>query len=223
MARRIPLHHLRFTSTLCKLLCVSAVLVLSVVSNILVSVSLETCLSRKLMPQLSPYAQWKLQPVESTALFHPHCQAPLEKVEDTENHCTTGCSWLHGTPRFCCCKRESEYEWDPTHGEHIALQTILKAIKKKEKLKPRQRGVIWCCFQLSHDSLCHRAKVFWTRAACVSTIAVWASPLPLWRHWTLSEALPLALGGGVQSHTPNLHSLPGFSSLQVPDTGWWSN
>lgn len=64
---------------------------------------------------------------------------------------------------------------------------------------------------------CHRTKVFWPKAACVSIIAVWASPLPLWNHCSLSEALALAFSGGVQPHTPRLHRPSGFSSLQVPE------
>lgn len=65
--------------------------------------------------------------------------------------------------------------------------------------------------------LCHRTEVFWPKAACVSITPVWASPLALWSRWTLSEALPLARGVCVQSHTPSLHGLSGFSSLQAPD------
>lgn len=89
----------------------SAGLVLSLVSNILVCASLEAGLPHKRMPPLS---RWMQTPAcEKQCPGSLHCQAPLKKVGDRENHCHLlcgrGCSWLHGTPRFCCCQREPEY------------------------------------------------------------------------------------------------------------------
>lgn len=92
--------------------------------------------------------------MESSALFHPHCQAPLGKVGDTEPlpialHCR-----VLSAPWNSLVLLLQKRVWMPTttHGEHTALQTLLKAIRKMEKLKPRQRSVIWCCLQLSCGS-----------------------------------------------------------------------
>lgn len=124
-------------------------------------------------------------------------------------------------PDSAAAKGSLNMEWNPTttHAPHKALRTLLRTIRKMEKLKSKQRGVVWCCLQHSCSSdrclTVHRC-LFWPKAACVSIIALWASPLPLRSHWTLREALSLALGVGVQSHTPSPHRLSGFS-LQLPD------